>query len=99
MHLELIRAPPYYIFVGRGDIFHAGCSFEENGGTGGLRYHLYFVTRSSSLPDGVHLLQYFRPLPRNSWLGQFWCGVFLQIEFDRFQKSALFKYIEWICFF
>jgi len=62
MVVNMIRIPPYSIFVGRGDVFHAGHGFDDyEEDSGMLRYHMYFVPDGVSLPDGVHLLHAFRP--------------------------------------
>ena len=54
--VEMVLIPPNSIGVGRGDVVHAGASFEDSGTNDELlRYHLYFVPSTFSLPDGVFL--------------------------------------------
>lgn len=62
MKVVRVLIPPFSMFVGRGDMFHCGAGFDDYPGDSGLlRYHLYFVPESVSLPDGVHLLCEFQP--------------------------------------
>ena len=54
--VNLIHIPPFSIFIGRGDVLHAGASYEDSPRSDTyLRYHLYFVPSYFSLPDGVFL--------------------------------------------
>jgi len=60
--VSLVRIPPFSIFFGRGDTFHAGAGFGDSPTQDGLiRYHLYFVPVGVDLPDGVHLFPTFNP--------------------------------------
>ncbi|KAI0556883.1 hypothetical protein FGB62_382g03 [Gracilaria domingensis] len=58
----LVEIPPKSIFVGRGDVFHAGSGSEDFPISGGcIRYHTYFIPEGYSLPDAVHLNHRFQP--------------------------------------
>ena len=51
-----VTIPPYSIAIGRGDVLHAGASYEDSGTKDMLlRYHMYFVPDKFKLPDGVFL--------------------------------------------
>lgn len=61
-----VYIPPYSVFVGRGDLFHAGYGmegFSPNGrlvyGKQSLRYHIYCVPEEYELPNGIHTLKQF----------------------------------------
>ena len=54
--VNLIHIPPFSIFIGRGDVLHAGAGYNDTPRPNTyLRYHMYFVPSSFSLPDGVFL--------------------------------------------
>lgn len=54
--------PPFSIFVGRGDMFHAGAAFEDyDTDSESLRYRLYFVPENRKLTDQVYLQRLFNP--------------------------------------
>jgi len=63
VHAKLVTIPPFSVFIGRGDLFHAGPSEEDvrECKNGSLRYHLYFAPKGDSLPDAVHNVKDFRP--------------------------------------
>ena len=59
--------PPYSIAIRRGDVMHAGASFEDSRTNDVLlRYHLYFVPSTLDLPDGVYVDTTFKPHLFNS---------------------------------
>ena len=60
--LKKVKIPPFSVFVGRGDLTHAGAAYEDSQVKEGLiRYHLYFAPRGVRIEDGVHRFGEFRP--------------------------------------
>lgn len=60
--LKKIIIPPYSLFIGRGDLTHAGAGFGDSSVPNGLlRYHIYFAPRGVRIEDGVHRIGIFRP--------------------------------------
>lgn len=62
--MEMVKIPPWSVFISRGDVVHAGAAHADHGvDTEGYiwRYHMYFVPRVYSLPDAVHLKEGFSP--------------------------------------
>ena len=61
LSVNLIHVPPFSIFIGRGDFLHAGAAYKDSPHSDTLlRYHMYFVPSSFSLPDGVFLAHHIK---------------------------------------
>ena len=62
MEVVPIKIPPYSVFVGRGDMFHAGAGYDDyiTKGTN-VRYHMYLVPDKVKLLDAIHLDSTFTP--------------------------------------
>ena len=65
LEARMVTIPPFSIFVGRGDLYHAGPAYadyhEEDVREGSIRYHLYGVPWFVKLSDGVHNVKEFKP--------------------------------------
>jgi hypothetical protein len=60
-HSLMVDVPAYSVFIGRGDLFHAGASGSETNTTSSptnVRLHLYAARTGSRLLDAVHLPQH-----------------------------------------
>lgn len=58
----MIKIPPLSIFVGRGDLYHAGASYDDSPSQSGLmRYHMYLAPDDYRLSDAVNYHPHFNP--------------------------------------
>ena len=52
---------PFSVFIGQGDLSHAGCDHQDySGNDGRLRYHVYVEPEHLQVSDGVFLQRNFR---------------------------------------
>ena len=62
MEVKKVRIPPFSVFFGRGDVWHAGGSYEDGYmQRETFRYHMYLVPKGYALPDAVHRRKGFTP--------------------------------------
>lgn len=54
--LEFITIPPFSVFIGRGDLIHAGAAHKDQNHPFCARYHLYIRPSRLDIPNKVHLV-------------------------------------------
>lgn len=57
-----IIIPPWSIFIGRGDLFHAAPAFGDVANDNGqLRYYVYILPENIHIPESIYMLRGFNP--------------------------------------